>query len=127
MKKESMKNAEKQSGGGGLSVEDNQSLFLYILPGALAYGQGNGLDGYYHMGIDINYGEKSPVYPLKGGAVCDIIDIVLTLQLVFSPHSIFLKQIPFKSMLFGICIWRLIKTSRRKILLLLTLTWNHQQ
>lgn len=70
-----MKNAEKQSGGGGLSVEDNQSLFLYILPGALAYGQGNGLDGYYHMGIDINYGEKSPVYPLKGGAVCDIIDI----------------------------------------------------
>ena len=27
------------------------------------------------MGIDINYGEKSPVYPLKGGTVCDIIDI----------------------------------------------------
>lgn len=55
------------SGGGDLSVEDNQSLFLYNLPGALAYGQGDGLDGYYHMGIDINYGEGLPVYPLKAG------------------------------------------------------------
>lgn len=58
---------DRVSGGGILSVEDNPSLFLYNFPGALAYGQGGGLDGYYHMGIDINYGKGSPVYPLKAG------------------------------------------------------------
>lgn len=62
---------DRVSDNGGLDVSENEYRFLYNFPGALAYGQTNALNGYYHMGIDINY-PSSSVYPLKEGTVFGI-------------------------------------------------------
>jgi hypothetical protein len=64
---------DRVSKNGPLDVSENAGAFLHNFPGALAYGQGIGLDGYYHMGIDINYGTGAAVYPLKEGTVFGII------------------------------------------------------
>ena len=64
---------DRVSNGGSLDVSKNPGSFLHNFPGALAYGQGSGLDGYYHMGIDINYGTEATVYPLKAGKIINIL------------------------------------------------------
>ena len=65
---------DKVSGGSHpLDVSKYEYRFLYNFPGALAYGQTSSLNGYYHMGIDINY-PSSFVYPLKEGEIVDVWD-----------------------------------------------------
>lgn len=63
---------DRVSNGGSLDVSKNPGSFLHNFPGALAYGQDSSLNGYYHMGIDINYGTDAKVYPLKEGTVFGI-------------------------------------------------------
>ena len=65
---------DRVSKNGPLDVSENEHLFLYNFPGALAYGQTNALNGYYHMGIDINYFKGSDVYPLEEGEIVDVWD-----------------------------------------------------